>query len=51
MSLVTILRDGHVLRPSPGRSIEAGDELLFVAAAEREEELARLLSPHGHVVT
>lgn len=51
VSLVTILRDGHVLRPSSDRSIEAGDELLFVAAAEREQELAALLSPHGHVVS
>jgi trk system potassium uptake protein len=50
VSLVTILRDGHVLRPDPDRALEAGDELLFVVAAEREPEIAALLSPHGHVV-
>jgi len=51
VSLVTILRDGHVLRPDADRALESGDELLFVAAAEREPEIAALLSPHGHVVS
>jgi trk system potassium uptake protein TrkA len=50
VALVTILREGHVLQPAPDRALEAGDELLFVSAAEREPEIAALLSPHGHVV-
>lgn len=51
VSLVTILREGHVLHPGPDRALESGDELLFVSAAEREPEIAALLSPHGHVVS
>ncbi|MPZ93986.1 MAG: TrkA family potassium uptake protein [Propionibacteriales bacterium] len=51
VSLVTILRDGHVLQPEPDRALESGDELLFVAAAEREPEIAALLSPHGHTIS
>ncbi len=51
VSLVTILRDGHVLRPEPDRALESGDELLFVAAAEREPEIAALLSPEGHTIS
>jgi trk system potassium uptake protein len=45
-ALVTILREGRVLVPSPDDPLEAGDELLFVAAPEREEQLEDLLSPH-----
>ena len=37
--LVTILRDGQVYTPEPEQPIEAGDELLFVASAESEQEL------------
>jgi trk system potassium uptake protein len=48
VSLVTVLRDGQVLTPDPDRSIEAGDELLFVAAPEHEAEIEQLLSPHTH---
>lgn len=44
-ALVTILRDGQVYGPDPEQPIEAGDELLFVAAPEAEAELERLLSP------
>ncbi len=47
-ALVTILRDGQVYLPEPEQPIEAGDELLFVAPSEVEEELARLLSPGLH---
>ncbi len=47
-SLVTILRDGHVLKPEPDRTLEAGDELLLVATSEREAELGKLLSPQSH---
>jgi trk system potassium uptake protein TrkA len=48
VSLVTVLRDGRVLTPDPQRCLEAGDELLFVASAEHEEEIEQLLSPHTH---
>jgi trk system potassium uptake protein TrkA len=48
VSLVTVLRDGRVLTPDPDRAIEAGDELLFVAAPEHESEIEQLLSPHSH---
>ncbi len=43
-SLVTIIRGSRVLTPSPEESLEAGDELLFVAAQAREEQLEDLLS-------
>jgi trk system potassium uptake protein len=44
--LVAILRDARVLVPSGDDPLEGGDELLFVAAAEVEEELRDLLM-HG----
>jgi len=43
-ALVTIIREGRVLVPSGSDTLEAGDELLFVATAEREGELEALLS-------
>ncbi|WP_329564231.1 potassium channel family protein [Kitasatospora sp. NBC_01266] len=43
-ALVTIIREGRVLVPSRDDTLEGGDELLFVAAQEREEELEQLLS-------
>ncbi|AUY51744.1 TrkA family potassium uptake protein [Streptomyces sp. CB01881] len=43
-SLVTIIREGRVLTPGKDDTLEGGDELLFVAAQEREEELENLLS-------
>ena len=46
VSLVAILRDGRVITPRRDDPIEAGDELLFVASAESEEELQEMLSPH-----
>ncbi|MEW9549458.1 TrkA family potassium uptake protein [Nonomuraea sp. NPDC050783] len=45
-ALVAILREGRVLTPSADDPLEAGDELLFVASQEVEQELARLLSQH-----
>ncbi|MFE5962678.1 potassium channel family protein [Streptomyces rubiginosohelvolus] len=42
-SLVTIIRGTRVLTPSPEESLEAGDELLFVAAQAREEGWGGLL--------
>ncbi|WP_295660999.1 TrkA family potassium uptake protein [uncultured Nocardioides sp.] len=47
-SLVTILRDGQVYTPGPQQPVEAGDELLFVVAADVENELESLLSPTQH---
>ena len=47
-SLVAILRDGRVIAPSADDPIEAGDELLFVAASQAEESLQEMLSPHPH---
>ena len=47
-SLVTILRDGQVYTPGPEQPVEAGDELLFVVAADVETELERLLAPSRH---
>lgn len=47
-SLVTILRDGQVYTPSAEQPVEAGDELLFVSAADVEKELEHLLAPMEH---
>ena len=44
-SLCTILRDGQVYDPDDDQAIEAGDELLFVAKEDQEEQLKQLLSP------
>ncbi|PYC77030.1 potassium transporter TrkA [Streptomyces tateyamensis] len=43
-ALVTIIRGGRVLVPGRDDVLQGGDELLFVAAQEREEELEALLS-------
>ncbi len=48
VALVAILRDGGINTPDRDRSLEAGDELLFVAVEEQEEEIATLLSPNAH---
>ena len=45
---MTILRDGQVYTPDGEQPIEAGDELLFVAAADSEAELQTLLAPEQH---
>lgn len=45
-SLVAILRDGRVLVPSGDDALEGGDELLFVAAPDVEEEIEQLLAGH-----
>lgn len=44
-ALVTILRGPRVIVPEADESLEGGDELLFVAVTEAEEELSRLLLP------
>jgi len=46
-ALVTIIREAKVLVPTKDDPLEAGDELVFVAAQDREEQLEDLLSPHG----
>jgi trk system potassium uptake protein TrkA len=47
-ALVTILRDGQVYTPDADQPIESGDELLFVAGAEVEDALERMLAPGTH---
>jgi len=42
-TLVTILRGQRVIVPEPDEPLEGGDELLFVAIAESEDELQDLL--------
>ncbi|MFA1538660.1 potassium channel family protein [Actinomadura monticuli] len=42
-ALVAILREGRVLVPSPDDTLEPGDELMFVASQDVEDELAALL--------
>lgn len=44
--LVAILRDNSTLTPDGDRSLEAGDELLFVTPEDAEDELEELLSPN-----
>ena len=47
-TLVAVIRDGHVHTPRMDLPLEAHDELLLVAAPERESALEALLSPHHH---
>ena len=42
--LVAILREGRVIVPQQDDPLEAGDELLFVASQDVEDQLAQLLS-------
>lgn len=42
-ALVVILRGGRVIVPQPDDSLEPGDELLFVAAADVEQEIRTAL--------
>ncbi|MBN4683763.1 TrkA family potassium uptake protein, partial [Pandoraea nosoerga] len=44
-ALVTILRGPRVIVPEADEPLEGGDELIFVAVTEDEEELSRLLLP------
>jgi trk system potassium uptake protein TrkA len=43
-ALVAVLREGRVLVPSPDDTLESGDELMFVANQDVEDELGQLLS-------
>ncbi|GLW67220.1 potassium transporter TrkA [Actinomadura rubrobrunea] len=45
-ALVAILREGRVLVPSSDDTLEPGDELMFVASQDVEDELAELLGSH-----
>ncbi|MDQ1486726.1 MAG: trk/ktr system potassium uptake protein [Actinomycetota bacterium] len=45
-ALVVVLRDGRVIVPTPDDPLEGGDELLFVAAPDVEDQLRTLLL-HG----
>lgn len=47
VALVAILRDNVIETPDPDRSLEAGDELLFVTAEDAEGAIEALLSPRG----
>jgi trk system potassium uptake protein len=47
-ALVAIIRQSRVLVPTRDDPLEALDELLFVASAEQEKRLEKLLSPHNH---
>jgi len=38
-SLAAIIRDGHVIAPSPHDLFSAGDELIFVASTEAENQI------------
>ena len=42
-ALVTILRSGRVIVPSPDEPVEPGDELLFVASPDVEDEVRQAL--------
>lgn len=46
-ALVAVLRDGHVILPTPDGALEGGDELLLVATTEVEAELDALLGGHA----
>ncbi|GAB3926280.1 potassium transporter TrkA [Microlunatus endophyticus] len=43
--LVAIVRDGRAQAPDPDGSLEAGDELLFVATEDCEDDLTAMLAP------
>lgn len=46
-SLITILRDGQAIPPSPDEVIEEGDEIFFICPPEVEHELALTLNPES----
>ena len=46
-ALVAIVREGRPIAPSPDDTLEAGDELLFVATADMDPQLEGLLAPHA----
>ena len=47
-SLLALLREGHVHQADPDATLEAHDELLFVANVAAEADLEQLLNPNAH---
>ena len=47
VTLVAILRDNRVITPTPDDPLEAGDELMFLAAPDMEHELHSLIARGG----
>lgn len=47
VTVLVILRQHETLLPESDRTVEAGDELLFVTPADAEAALSALLSPKG----
>ncbi len=47
VQLVTILRDGRAIIPSPDEAVEGGDEILFMCPPEAEHQLALTLNPES----
>ena len=47
VSLATIVRDGHVITPTPHTVFSGGDELIFVASAESEPALKDCFIAHS----
>lgn len=45
--LTTILRGERVITPEADEPLEAGDELVFVTHGDIEDELQRMMGPHG----
>jgi trk system potassium uptake protein len=46
--LVAIIREHRPIAPTPDDTVEAGDELMFIAVPEAEEQLERMLAPVQH---
>lgn len=46
--LVAIIHDQQAQAPDPDGTLEAGDELLFIATEDYERQLASMLSPQQH---
>jgi trk system potassium uptake protein TrkA len=47
VSLAAIIRDGHVIAPTPSTVFSGGDELIFVASSESEDALKRCFVAHS----
>jgi trk system potassium uptake protein TrkA len=46
-TLVAVVRDRHVITPSPETPLQIGDEILALAAPEAESDLLKALSGEG----
>ncbi len=49
VSLITILREGQPITPSPDEAIEPGDEILFICPPAAEQSLALTLNPESRI--